>query len=114
IVFPLAARSIPDHFFGAFYGVLYSLYLLEELHLDPLLLGIVISAGGVGSLVGSGFASKVVRSLGIGRAMIWPDIVASAIGMLTPLAPGPVPLATLKVFCPQLSGVRPSTIYRLT
>ena len=104
IVFPLAARSIPDHFFGAFYGVLYSLYLLEELHLDPLLLGIVISAGGVGSLVGSGFASKVVRSLGIGRAMIWPDIVASAIGILTPLAQGPVALATLMVFLPQLLG----------
>ena len=104
IVLPLAARSIPDHLFGAFYGVLYSLYLLQELHLEPFLLGIVISAGGVGSLVGSVFASRVVRALGIGRAMIWTAISASVLGILTPLAQGPLPLATLMVFLPQLLG----------
>src|SRR2546428_5171605 len=55
IVFPLAARSVPDHVFGAFYGVLYSIYLLRELHLDPFLLGIVISAGGGGGPLGAVF-----------------------------------------------------------
>ena len=66
---------MPDHVFGAFYGVLYSIYLLRELHLDPFLLGIVISAGGVGSLVGSFFASRVVNALGIGRALVATAIV---------------------------------------
>jgi len=104
IVFPLAARSVPAHVFGAFYGVLYSLYLLRELHLNPLLLGIVISAGGVGSLVGSLFASRVVTALGIGRALVGTAIAASMLGVLTPLAQGPVALATLMVFLPQLIG----------
>jgi MFS family permease len=104
LVLPLAARSVPDHFFGAFYGVLYSLYLLHELHLDPFLLGIVISAGGVSSLVGSLFASRVIGALGIGPAMITLTIGSSAIGILTPLAQGPVALATLMVFLPQLIG----------
>ncbi len=104
IVLPIALRSLPDHFFGAFFGVLYSLYLLEELHLDPFLLGIVISAGGVGSLVGSMFASRVVRDLGIGRALVWTDVAASALGILTPLAQGPLAVATLMVFLPQLVG----------
>ncbi len=104
IVFPLAARSVPAHVFGAFYGVLYSIYLLRELHLDPFLLGIVISAGGVGSLVGSLFASRVVRELGIGRALVETAIAASVVGVLTPLAQGPVALATLMVFLPQLIG----------
>ena len=104
IVFPLAMRSVPAHVFGAFYGVLYSLYLLRELHLDPLLLGIVISAGGVGSLVGSLFASRVVGALGIGRALVGTAIAASILGVLTPLAQGPVALATLMVFLPQLIG----------
>ncbi|TME73698.1 MAG: MFS transporter, partial [Chloroflexi bacterium] len=104
IVFPLAARSVPAHIFGAFYGVLYSLYLLRELHLNPLLLGIVISAGGVGSLVGSLFASRVVTALGIGRALVGTAIAASMLGVLTPLAQGPVVLATLMVFLPQLIG----------
>jgi MFS family permease len=104
IVFPLAARSVPGHVFGAFYGVLYSIYLLRELHLDPFLLGIVISAGGVGSLVGSLFASRVVKAMGIGRALVTTAIAASAVGVLNPLAQGPVALAALMVFLPQLIG----------
>lgn len=104
IVFPLAASSVPGHVFGAFYGVLYSIYLLRELHLDPFLLGIVISAGGVGSLVGSLFASRVVNRFGIGRALVGTAIAASILGVLTPLAQGPVALAALMVFLPQLIG----------
>jgi predicted MFS family arabinose efflux permease len=104
LVFPLAARAVPDHIFGAFYGVLYSLYLLEELHLDPFLLGIVISAGGVSSLIGSIFATRVVGALGIGGAIVWTALAASAIGVLTPLAQGPVALAALMVLIPQLIG----------
>ncbi|HEV8468022.1 MAG TPA: MFS transporter [Candidatus Limnocylindria bacterium] len=104
IVFPLAARSVPAHVFGAFYGVLYSIFLLRELHLDPLLLGIVISAGGVGSLVGSLFASRVVGALGIGPALVGTAIAASILGVLTPLAQGPIAVATLMVLLPQLVG----------
>jgi MFS family permease len=104
IVFPLALRSILSHVFGSFYAVLYSLYLLVDLHLDPFLLGIVISAGGVGSLVGSVFASRAIRALGIGPAIIWMALAASALGVLTPLAQGPVIVATIMVFLPQLIG----------
>jgi predicted MFS family arabinose efflux permease len=104
IVFPLAMRSILGHVFGSFYAVLYSLYLLRDLHLDPFLLGIVISAGGVGSLVGSVFASRVIGSLGIGPTVIWMALAASALGVLTPLAQGPVAIAALMVFLPQLIG----------
>jgi len=110
VVFPLALRSILGHVFGSFYGVLYSLYLLQELHLDPFLLGIVISAGGVGSLVGSVFASRVIRALGIGPAIIWMALGSSALGVLTPLAQGPVLIATLMVFLPQLIGDGMQTI----
>jgi predicted MFS family arabinose efflux permease len=104
ILVPLAARSILAHVFGAFYAVLYSIYLLHDLQLDPFLLGIVISAGGVGSLVASFFASRVVHALGIGPAIIWTAIGASILGVLTPLAQGPVAVATLMVFLPQLIG----------
>jgi len=110
VVFPLALRSILAHVFGSFYGVLYSLYLLQELHLDPLLLGIVISAGGVGSLVGSVFASRVIRALGIGPALIWMALGAAALGILTPLAQGPILVATIMVFIPQLIGDGMQTI----
>lgn len=103
-VFPIALRSIFAHIAGSFYGVLYTIYLLRELHLDPFLLGVVISAGGVGALVGSFFAQRVVNALGLGPAMIWMAAGASLVGVLTPLAQGPIAIATLMVFLPQLIG----------
>lgn len=104
LLFPLAASSVTNHFFGSFYAALYSLYLLNDLGLTPFLLGVVISAGGVGSLAGSVFAGRVIRRVGIGRSIVVLFIGSSAIGILTPLATGPLFLATLMVFLPQLIG----------
>lgn len=104
VLLPMAARSVIAHVAGSFYGVLYTIYLIQELRLDPLLLGIVISAGGIGALVGSLFASRVIARFGLGPALIGTAIGASIVGVLTPLAQGPVLIATLMVFIPQLVG----------
>ena len=104
ILVPLTLRSVIAHVAGSFYGVLYTIYLIDGLHLNPLLLGVVVSAGGVGSLIGSFFASRVIRRYGFGPALIWTATGASVIGVLTPLAGGPLVLATLMVFLPQLIG----------
>src|SRR5256885_1076777 len=53
VLVPLTLRSIIAHVAGSFYGVLYTIYLIEDLHLSPFLLGVVVSAGGVGSPGGS-------------------------------------------------------------
>jgi MFS family permease len=104
VLIPLTLRSVIAHVAGSFYGVLYTIYLIQELHLSPLLLGVVVSAGGVGALIGSVLASRVIRRLGFGPALIWTAIGASVVGVLTPLAGGPLPLAVLMVFLPQLIG----------
>lgn len=104
VLVPLTLRSVIAHVAGSFYGVLYTLYLINDLHLSPLLLGIVVSAGGVGSLVGSFFATRVISRLGFGPALIWMATGASIIGVLTPLAGGPLVLATVMVLLPQLLG----------
>ena len=104
VLFPMVLRSVIAHVAGSFYGVLYTIYLIQDLHLSPFLLGLVVSAGGVGSLLGSLFASRVIGRLGLGPALIWMAAGASAIGILTPLAQGPVFLATVMVFIPQLLG----------
>jgi MFS family permease len=104
VVLPLTLRSVIAHVAGSFYGVLYTIYLITELHLSPLLLGIVVSAGGVGSLIGSLFASRVIGRFGLGPALIWTATGAAVIGVLTPLAGGPLVLATTMVFLPQLIG----------
>ena len=61
VLLPITLRSVIAHVAGSFYGVLYMIYLIEDLRLPPIVLGIVISAGGVGSLVGSLFAARVIR-----------------------------------------------------
>jgi len=104
VLFPIALRSVIGHIAGSFYGVLYTLFLIDDLHLEPFVFGIVISAGGVGSLVGSLAAARVVRRLGLGRAFIWTAVGASLVGILTPLAQGPLLVATAMVFIPQLVG----------
>jgi predicted MFS family arabinose efflux permease len=104
VLWPMAVRSIIAHVAGSFYAVLYTIYLIDVLRLDPFLLGIVISAGGVGSIVGSLFASRVIRRLGLGPALIWTAIGASALGILTPLAQGPLPLIVAMLLIPQLFG----------
>lgn len=58
----------------------------------------------MGSLIGSLFAARVIRRLGLGPALIWTATGAAALGILTPLAQGPVALATFMVFVPQLFG----------
>ena len=57
----LTLRSVIAHVSGSFYGVLYTIYLIQELHLSPFLLGVVISAGGVGSLIGAALAAAAAR-----------------------------------------------------
>jgi MFS family permease len=104
LLVPLTLRSVIAHVAGSFYGVLYTIYLIEDLHLSPFLLGVVVSAGGVGALLGSFLAARVVSRLGLGPALIWTAIGASMIGVLTPLAGGPLPVAVLMVFLPQLIG----------
>jgi MFS family permease len=104
VLVPLTLRSVIAHVAGSFYGVLYTLYLINDLHLSPFLLGVVVSAGGVGSLAGSLVASRVIDRLGFGPALIWMATGASVIGVLTPLAGGPLLLATVMVFLPQLIG----------
>ncbi|MEO8469179.1 MAG: MFS transporter [Chloroflexota bacterium] len=101
---PIALRSVLAHTAGSFYGVLYTIYLIQDLHLTPFLLGLVISAGGVGSLVGSLVAARVINRFGLGPSLISTTIAASIVGVLVPLAQGPVILATAMVFLPQLLG----------
>jgi MFS family permease len=104
ILVPLAVRSVIAHVAGSFYGVLYTIFLIDELHLDPFVLGVVISAGGVGSLIGSYFAQRTIGRYGLGPALIRAATGASIVGILTPLAGGPALLAAAMVFIPQLVG----------
>jgi hypothetical protein len=55
---------------SGFFYALYMLFALRVIRLTPLEIGLIISVGGVGGLVGAFIAGHLVRVLGFGPAMI--------------------------------------------
>lgn len=82
IALALAARA----FFGSFFGTLYGLYVVRELGLGPGVLGLLISSGGIGALIGAAIAGGLTRRLGAGRAIITGLLVSTLANVLIPLA----------------------------
>ncbi len=73
-------------FFGNFYGALYDLYAIRDLGLTPAVLGIVVSAGGIGALIGSLLAGRVQKRLGLGRTITVMLVLSGLNNLLIPLA----------------------------
>jgi MFS family permease len=98
-----AANTVIDTFFGSFFA-LYALYCIRDLGMTPALVGIAVAAGGVGDLLGAGFAERVTKRLGIGRTLIAVIVIGYPFSLLTPLAGGPLALATAMIVGAQLFG----------
>lgn len=110
---PLALASVTSALFGNFFGALYTLYALEELHLSPFLLGLVISAGGIGSLAATGLVRPLTERFGLGPTLVWTRVAAGVLSFLTPLAGGPPLVAALFLFIPQLFGDGLATVSQI-
>ncbi len=91
-------------FFGGFFGTLYTLYAVRDLHLPPALVGALVGMGGIGALLGSLVVGRVVRRLGVGRALIGAMLFAASLQLLIPLARGPLALVVLMMAIPQVVG----------
>ena len=83
---------------------LYSAYAVRTLSLTPALLGIVISAGGIGALVGAAAAGRVTRRFGVGPALIGGLAFHGFCSFLVPLANGSVREATAILLFAQIVG----------
>ena len=108
---PLALALATQSLFGGVHGALYELYALATLHLSPLALGVLITSGGVGALLGSVVAARVANRLGTARALIITGIVSGALAWCIPLAGGPWPLAFGALFVAQFAGDGIGTIF---
>ncbi len=81
------------NFFGAVIGTVYTLYLLQELEIEPAVVGFIFTAGGVGGVLGAVLASRITRRLGTGRAILIAGLLGGLVWWLIPLAAAPLSLA---------------------
>lgn len=116
---PLALRSATTFLFMGFFGPLYVLYAIQILHLRPAMLGLVVAMGGVGAMVGSVLAPRVVQRFGLGPTFIVTSLVQGLTNLLVPLAgligtPGTVTiLAIACLMAPQLFGDMAFMVYSI-
>lgn len=67
---PLLYARFIRTFFGGMLGPFYVLYLVTDLHLSPLALGLIVAAGGVASLLGSAAVPRLAAHLPAGPGLI--------------------------------------------
>ena len=89
---------------GGFFLSLYTLYALKTLRLSAGALGVIISVGGLGALMGTALAGRMSRGLGLGPALILCLGGSRLAGLLIPLARGPEWLAVTCLVGHQLLG----------
>lgn len=93
-------------------GPVIGLYVLNELGLSPALWGIVISMGGVSSVLGALLAGPASRRFGPGLSIIAALGLAGASTLLIPLAGGPIIVAFAFLAAAQV-GDAALTIYNI-
>ncbi len=101
---PLAGSAALRSFFGAFFGALYLWYGLRLLGLSPALVGLTVGAGGIGALLGTLAARRLIGALGFGRGLVWSVAASALLSLLIPLARGPVWTAAALLIVAQVLG----------
>jgi predicted MFS family arabinose efflux permease len=104
ILLSLAVITSTRAFFGAGIGALYDLFTLQEIGLTPALLGLLISTGGIGALVGALTAERLTRRFGAGRALVFALLVNGLIAFCIPLAGSLPGLALALLVAGQIIG----------
>jgi predicted MFS family arabinose efflux permease len=86
ILCPLS-QGIALHFlFMLVISTIFVLYAVRELHIEPILLGVILAAFGPGFLLGALVAGRVAKRYGVGRAMVGAAFLNAFAVTLIPLA----------------------------
>jgi predicted MFS family arabinose efflux permease len=87
---PLVLCGAAHNIFSTMIVAVYILYLTRTLGFTPALLGAILVAGGVGSVLGSIVAGRLVERMGIGPVLIGSQALTGVARLLIPLADGPL------------------------
>lgn len=85
------------NFFYVFLEALFVIYAVEVLHFSAGLIGLVLSIGAVGGVLGAALAARFVRRFPFGRVYIVADLVGVCGPLLIPAVTGPTVLAVIAV-----------------
>lgn len=102
--------SLSSVFEGAM-GTLYVLYVSRQLQIAPGVQGLLYATGGISSFIGAAVAARMVRSRGLGPALIQASFFGLLAIALVPAAFGPYWLVLAFLLAQQLLGDAAETIY---
>ncbi|HEX8931075.1 MAG TPA: MFS transporter, partial [Actinomycetota bacterium] len=90
----IAASTGTFNLFSSMTQAILVLYLVRRLGMSAGLIGLVMTVGNAGWLIGAAGSGRLSRRTGVGMAVLVGTVVGSAGALLVPLAPasGPVPL----------------------
>jgi MFS family permease len=108
---PLAIAAACVSLAGGIFDALYAFFALRDLHLSPFLVGLLITGGGIGALVGSAVAPLFLRRLGLGPMAVWGLLGFGLATLLVPFAPGQPLLAFTCLLAAQLLGDLLETLF---
>ena len=101
----LLQRAAGGAFFGGFFGSLYFVFAVRDLHIAAVLLGIIISVGGASNLLGAIVAQRLLHRVGLGRTLIGATWMVGLAMLIVPLAHGPVLRCTAFLIAAQLGDM---------
>ncbi|HZR42325.1 MAG TPA: MFS transporter [Ktedonobacteraceae bacterium] len=102
------------NFTGIFIGTLYAFYVIRDLHVTPLILGVLIAAGGLSSLLGAWMAERVIKRFGPGRVVGCALAFYGITGIFVPLVTTPTSLVIAVLLTSQLVGDMGVSIYQIS
>lgn len=90
--------------FAPMFVPIYAYYAIRELGMTPFLLGIAISCGGAGAMIGAALAPRLTRALGVARVLVLGLSMLGTAQLLVPIAHGSPVAATLWLGAAQFIG----------
>jgi Major Facilitator Superfamily. len=97
------------------FGATFFLFVLDELDLSPVVLGLVAGVGGFSSFLGAIIATRATRRWGIGRVAIAAMLLAAVGNAFIPLAPAGLPIVAIAcLVMQQLVADSAVTVYDVT
>ena len=87
---PIVLLTALSGFFETGVLALYIVYATRNLHLSPVLIGVIFAAGGIGAIPGAILAERYGERFGVGRTIIFGFALSGFGALVLPLAAGPV------------------------